>query len=81
MASPERIVSCFDRYIRESGTRVSRAVFAENLVKKLSDPVFRADMAPLLRPGIEWDIYRGAEVVQKELIARLPGEVWRSPKT
>lgn len=80
-AEPERVIGCFDRYMRESGSEVPRAVFEENLVKKLRDPVFRADMTPLLRTDIDWDIDRAGEIVQRELVARLPGAAWRSPTT
>lgn len=76
-ASAERIVSCFDRYMREGGHRVSRAMFEENLQKKLSDPLFRADLTALLRPGLGWDPDRAGEVVMAQLLARLPGEPWR----
>lgn len=77
---PTRVVSCFDRYMRESGSGVSRAVFEENLFGKLKDPVFRSDMGPLLRAGIDWDVDRAAEVVMRELVARLPGKGSRPPK-
>jgi predicted nucleotidyltransferase component of viral defense system len=80
-ATPQRIVGCFDRYMREAGARVSRAVFEENLVNKLEDPIFRADLTPLLRTGVEWDIDHAGEIVQRELIARLPGAAWRPPTT
>lgn len=69
--SPQRIVTCFHRYMREGGARVSRAVFEANLDKKLADPVFRADMRPLLRPGIAWDIDHGGSVVKQKLITLL----------
>ncbi len=77
LISPERIVACFDRYMRESGASVTRAIFEENVTRKLDDPVFRSDMTPLLRPGLSWDIDHAGEVVGKELIALLPGEPWR----
>jgi predicted nucleotidyltransferase component of viral defense system len=80
-SSPERIVACFNRYMRESGVRVTRAVFEENLAKKLTDSVFRADMTPLLRPELSWDIDRAGDTVKKELIARLPGDPWRAPNS
>ncbi|MEE4271893.1 MAG: nucleotidyl transferase AbiEii/AbiGii toxin family protein [Thermoanaerobaculales bacterium] len=76
-ADPTRVIGCLQRYMLESGFGISRAVFEENLVKKLWDPVFRADMTPLLRAGIEWDIDRAGEAVQKALLARLPGEPWK----
>lgn len=77
VSSPERIVACFDRYMRESGVRVTRAVFEENLARKLTDSVFRADMTPLLRPELSWDIDHAGDTVRKELIALLPGDPWR----
>ena len=77
LTSPGRIVDCFDRYMSESGARVTRAMFEENVARKLDDPVFRSDMTPLLRPGFSWDIDHAGEVVREELIALLPGEPWR----
>jgi predicted nucleotidyltransferase component of viral defense system len=72
-AAPERVVACFDRYMREGGHRVSRATFEKNLQQKLSDPQFRADMTPLLRPGIDWNVDRAGEVVMRQLLSRLSG--------
>lgn len=72
-AAPERVIACFRRYMREGGHRVSRATFEENLHLKLSDPEFRADMTPLLRPGIDWDVDLAGEVVMRLLLSRLTG--------
>lgn len=63
--------------MRESGVRVTRAIFEENLARKLTDSVFRADMTPLLRPELSWDIDHAGDNVRKELIALLPGDPWR----
>ncbi len=71
-ASPQRIVACFERYMREAGHRVSRVMFEKNLRDKLSQALFRADMTPLLRPGVEWDVDRAGDVVMAQLIERLP---------
>ncbi|MBA3546400.1 MAG: nucleotidyl transferase AbiEii/AbiGii toxin family protein [Nannocystis sp.] len=71
-ASPERIVACFDRYMREGGHSVSRAMFEKGLQEKLSNSLFRADMTPLLRPGVNWDVDRAGALVMEQLIARLP---------
>lgn len=73
-AAPERVVACFDRYMREGGHRVSRIEFVNNLQRKRADPLFRADMSPLLRPGIGWDVDLAVEVVMAQLLALLPGE-------
>lgn len=70
--SPERVVTCFERYMVEAGARVTRALYEENLVRKLADKVFRADMTPLLRPGMSWDVDRAAATVLEVLISRLP---------
>ncbi len=72
-AAPDRVVACFDRYMREGGHRVSRAAFEDNLQQKLADSSFRADMTPLLRPGTAWDVDLAGEVVTRELLARLSG--------
>ncbi len=77
-ASPERIVECFDRYMAESSQRVTRAVYEESFAGKLDDPVFRADMTPLLRSGLSWDVDRAAGAVMEALISRLPGDPWRA---
>ena len=70
-ASAERIVACFERYMHEGGHRVSRAAFEENLTNKLADATFRADMTPLLRPGVPWDVDQAGAIVMKKLLARL----------
>jgi len=78
-ASEDKIVGCFSRYMRESGREVSRAVFEENLANKLGDELFRADMTPLLRSGVAWDLDEAARAVGERLIARIPGEPRRRP--
>ena len=72
-ADVDRILVCFDRYMRESGHRVSRAEFERNLDLKLTDDLFRADMSPLLRMGTDWDMARAASIVREQLLAKLPG--------
>ncbi len=79
-ASADRIVACFERYMRESGHSVPRALSEENLSKKLTDDLFRADLSLLLRPGIAWDINPAAHVVAEQLLAKLPGDPWRPSK-
>lgn len=76
--SPEQVVACFQVYMRAAGARVTRAVFEENLARKLTDKVFRADLTPLLRPGMSWNVERCAQIVLQTLISRLSGEPWRS---
>lgn len=79
-ASAERIVSCFARYLRESGRQITRSNFEENLAAKLEDELFRADLAALLRPGIAWNLKQAAQIVSEQLIAKLPSGSPNRPK-
>jgi predicted nucleotidyltransferase component of viral defense system len=72
--SADRVVRCFERYLREDGLHVTRAAFEENVARKLADRQFRADMTGLLRPGIAWDINEAGRAVMGGLLAKLPGE-------
>jgi len=74
---PPRVLACFGRYMQESDARVSRAEFEENLANKLRDPTFGADVRPLLRPEIDWDVHIAAEKVRKAFLAELPGHPWQ----
>jgi predicted nucleotidyltransferase component of viral defense system len=76
-ANPENIVTCFARYMRESGHDVSRAEFEQNLAGKLEDTSFLGDITPMLRMGTGWDPHDAARIVCSELLARLPGRPWR----
>lgn len=73
----ERVIECFARYMREGGHHVTRTAFEQNLAEKLTDAVFCADMAPLLRAGVPWDPSAAARDVGERLLARLPGESWK----
>lgn len=78
---PRAVVNCFRRYMEFAGTRVSRADFEANLARKVTDPAFLEDVAPLLRQDdgrIEgFDALRGADAIRRTLIAHLPGEPWK----
>lgn len=68
---------CFTRYMTEAGTRVTRAMFEENLAGKKTDKVFTADMTPLLAAGQEWSFDEAFEIVSRELVGRLAGDPWK----
>lgn len=76
-SDPQRVVSCFLRYLGASGHRVSRAELEANLAAKLGDGAFTRDIEPLLAPGAAWDIEDAARYARDELLARLPGEPWK----
>jgi predicted nucleotidyltransferase component of viral defense system len=74
---PDRVVRCFLRTLEHEGKSVSRAELEANLLAKLADPVFGADVEPLLAPGISWSTAAAARYVLEELAPRLPGEPWK----
>lgn len=76
-ANPERVVGCFQRYVQHDGVAVSRAEFEANLATKLASAVFLEDLRLLVPPEVEYDPTLAAQVVQAELVARLPGEPWK----
>jgi len=76
-SDPERIVTCFLRYLEEGGQRVSRAEFEANLAAKLADPMFARDIEPLLAPRAKWDLEEAGRYAREELLVRLPGEPWK----
>jgi predicted nucleotidyltransferase component of viral defense system len=75
--STERVVEVFARYMEEEGSRITRAMFEQNLALKKRDPVFTADMTPLLAGGRTWSFDAEYERVWRDLISRLPGEPWK----
>ena len=76
---PARIVQAFSQYMAHEEHRVTRAQFERNLALKLRDPVFTADIGPLLATGVTWDLASAAETVMSRLVSLLPGEPWKSP--
>jgi predicted nucleotidyltransferase component of viral defense system len=78
--SLDRLVECFSRYMSDSGQNVTRAIFEQTFFGKLQDPLFRADLGPLLGSGILFELEEAATVVSQRLICRLPGAPWKGPR-
>jgi len=74
---PDRVVGSFLHYMEQESHKVSRAEYEENLIKKLSHPLFAQDIGPLITADCEWDFQEAADFVMHELVARLPGEPWQ----
>lgn len=74
---PEEIVRCFAEYMSFGDTAVTRAQFEANMAAKLDDALFVEDTAPLLRPGMEYDIHGAWDLVHESLVHRLVGEPWK----
>ncbi len=77
IVDPERVVTCFRRYLEHAGHVVSRAEFEANLAEKTTDARFLLDIAPLLSPQSPWDAEDAVRYVRDQLLARLPGDPWR----
>jgi hypothetical protein len=70
-ADPGRIVPCFRRFMEASGSAVSGAEFRQNLERKLADRVFLADLGPMLRPGMAYDVAEAGRLALQDLVGRL----------
>jgi predicted nucleotidyltransferase component of viral defense system len=74
---PSTVVEIFGVYVKQGGHRITRALFEENLAGKIHLRAFTDDIPPLLPPGVTFNIDKGIERVQQEMIARVPGEPWK----
>jgi predicted nucleotidyltransferase component of viral defense system len=75
--SPERVVEVFAKYVEAEGAKVTRAMFEQNLAAKKKDPIFTADMTPLLAHGQVWDFEDAFERVWTGLVVLLPSAPWK----
>ncbi len=78
---PDEIVRCFTEYMAFVDTAATRAQFEANMAAKLDDALFVDDIAPLLRPGMEYEINRAWGLVHESLVCRLLGEPWKGAAT
>lgn len=74
---PRRVVAAFRTYMDQEGHNVTRAMFERNLVGKLGNPQFNADMGALLVRGHPWQPDDAARTVSERLLSLLPGEPWK----
>ncbi len=77
LVDPSRVVEAFLKYVEHDEVRVSRAEFEANLTEKVSDPVFRGDIGPLLAPGLQYSIDQAAMEIMSALVSLLPGDPWK----
>lgn len=74
------VANCFLHYMENEDHKISRAEFEQNLIEKLNDASFTADVMPLLIEGIIFDFQKAAEYLMNQLIPLLPGEPWQGRK-
>lgn len=75
--NPEKVIKCFQGYMQDGNTKVSRAEFEANLSKKLKDPYFLEDTTPLLSADAKFNLLQSAKNVHSVLISKLQGEPWK----
>jgi predicted nucleotidyltransferase component of viral defense system len=72
-----KIVNCFHKYLAHEKLRVSRAQYEANMHEKLKSADFGSDIAPLLRPGVKFDMKAAYDNVHARLISKLSGAPWK----
>jgi len=72
-----KVVNCFERYVKHGGVSISRAEFEKNIIAKLKDPAFLDDINPLLPAGVEYSTHIAGALIQDRLVSRLRGEPWK----
>ena len=78
---PGKIIECFERYLAQEGSRVTRAELEANLARKLEDAAFLADTEPLLAIGQRFDAIRAGARIGRVLVTRLPGDPWKGSES
>jgi predicted nucleotidyltransferase component of viral defense system len=79
----DKLLASFHYYLDQEGHPISRANAEERMLKKLNRSLTE-DIAPLLPAGVTFDDDAAITAfgrVWRELIARIPGESWKSSKT
>lgn len=78
----DKLLACFHHCLDQEGHPISRANAEERMLKKLNQSLTE-DIAPLLPAGVSFDDDAAIVAfgrVWGELIARIPGESWKSSK-
>ena len=69
---PKRIVETFLAYMKHGGHAITRKLYAQNIEEKMADPIFTADISPLLAQGYPWNPGDAASLVTEHLIKLIP---------
>lgn len=70
MVKPDRVIRCFNEYVKSQGLSIRKRDFCQNLEEKLSDYIFLHDTDALLLPTAEYDPIQAGKIV-KQLIELL----------
>jgi len=78
----DKVIACFDHYLKQEGHQISRANAEERMLKKLNQSLTE-DIAPLLPAGVKFSADNSIAAFNRvwgELITRIPGDSWKSSK-
>jgi predicted nucleotidyltransferase component of viral defense system len=70
-ANPKKICESFKLYMKNEGTKVSGKELQKNLDLKIVHKGFLADIGPLIRPEIEYDVSVAYKMVSERIISIL----------
>jgi predicted nucleotidyltransferase component of viral defense system len=65
------VLDVFSAYMRHEKNQVSAEEFLENVRHKLNHPGFRQDCAPLVRPGVFFDIDEDYKFLERRLFSKM----------
>lgn len=65
----QRVLDSFDQFIRHNELAILKDEYIENVHDKISDPIFRNDIAGLIRPDFEYDIDQSFKYLYKHLFS------------
>lgn len=74
---PLKSIEAFRKYMEYEDKNITRAMYEKNFIEKLTFPLFREDISPLLPITLDWDIERAANSVKEKIISLLPGKAWQ----
>ena len=72
---PDKIIEAWNFYMKEEGNSVTQKEFLDNMLKKISDHDFLADMQGLLRPDLKYDVHEAYEFVKTELLENINDKI------
>lgn len=70
IVEPERVIQCFNEYVKSQGLSIRKRDFYQNMEEKLNDYIFLHDTDALLLPTVEYDPIQAGKNV-KQLIELL----------
>jgi len=67
----QKVIECFNHYIKEEGNTVTKKEFLQNMEKKIEDADFTGDMNGLLRSGITYDPMEAYSIVKNRVLEQI----------